>query len=687
MKRTLYNDGVEVDQADLQNTESTKIDEILSSRKARSRFGVISGLPLAVTGNNTVSVGVGSLSFFNGEIGVVSVPLTGIVGASFDAGKSSFFGLRLTEVTSNPKPHETDPTTFDSRVDPLLEGEFFVATTATDDARQTALTNAINAQTVDGNFVLLGEMIGTGTGFTLVRNTPLPITKGGEQPQAAGADAKSVEAKARTQSLYSDASNNEFPIDSATDDFHRSLIGTGIPSASNPHGLTINDIGGDKNLQEHESNEHSNGLIGLEPSDDDFTPVSGSFAFATADAPSNTVTVQGISTTESLTIRGNNFANGAIGVTTIPFTGLSAGLYYIAAKFGSDSDDLTVDAYAKTTFDALCSQNNGVAVWVNNAQELSAVSGLLEKKYFVIGLVFWNGSNAFRQLSDAGTITIPASGSLVYRTTAIETTNPFFIPAAKKTLDLRRWGTITNENVQKYTVNLDRIVPLVTPFTVFRTHAGLDINGTAIPGMGQKASSAAGGAGNKVVLKHLTDFDAWDLFGHRGRRGSTEHAAAINDESSLAPPTDKPQNYGFQTNADKWRQDNLTMTIFKWSDVATLDGTNKSIADASATGAANDTGVQYPLVRTGFFTNIYARLGNNKDGAGNLQVIFMFDGLDVVSIATFTSGDADGAIKGVPGPFFFGANPAAPHTVGVRRVDTGAGGKNLTVTAEFHFVS
>lgn len=40
MKRTLYTDGVEVDESDLDNTENTKIDEILLTRTELSRFGV-----------------------------------------------------------------------------------------------------------------------------------------------------------------------------------------------------------------------------------------------------------------------------------------------------------------------------------------------------------------------------------------------------------------------------------------------------------------------------------------------------------------------------------------------------------------------------------------------------------------------------------------------------------------------
>src|SRR6266404_3789873 len=166
MQRTRYTDGIEVDASDLNNTESTKIAEILKTRTSLERFGVIEGLSLSIV-NNTVQVDIGKASFFNGEIISVDTPITNIVGASFDPGRSSFFGLRLTEVTSDPKPHETDPITADTRVNPRIKGEFFVASTANADAATTAQNNAVNAQINDGNFILLGEIKGTGDGISI----------------------------------------------------------------------------------------------------------------------------------------------------------------------------------------------------------------------------------------------------------------------------------------------------------------------------------------------------------------------------------------------------------------------------------------------------------------------------------------------------------------------------------------
>src|SRR5881396_2912522 len=170
MKRTRYSDGIEVDASDLNNTETSKIDEILKTRTNLERFGVIEGLSLSII-NNAVRVDIGKASFFNGEIAVVDTPIENLVGASFDPGRSSFFGLRLTEASSDPKPHETDPITVNVRVNPRIKGEFFVAITASSDDRQAALDKAVAAQTNDGNFILLGEITGSGSGIAIQSST------------------------------------------------------------------------------------------------------------------------------------------------------------------------------------------------------------------------------------------------------------------------------------------------------------------------------------------------------------------------------------------------------------------------------------------------------------------------------------------------------------------------------------
>ena len=158
MQRTLYNDGVEVGQDDLRNTEDTKSKEILVARQAAMRYGVLEGLTVSVLAGNTVTIDVGRALFANGEVASLDTPLTGLSGASISENVSTFVGLRLTEVTSNPKPHESDPIVLDSRVTPKLVAEFFVAADVA--SNSVALQKAVTAELSDKTFIILAEVSG-----------------------------------------------------------------------------------------------------------------------------------------------------------------------------------------------------------------------------------------------------------------------------------------------------------------------------------------------------------------------------------------------------------------------------------------------------------------------------------------------------------------------------------------------
>jgi hypothetical protein len=189
--------------------------------------------------------------------------------------------------------------------------------------------------------------------------------------------------------------------------------------------------------------------------------------------------------------------------------------------------------------------------------------------------------------------------------------------------------------------------------------------------------------GDQTILKHLTDFDANNLFGHRGGRGAIQHGAVINVDPPNVVPPDRPENYGFQTNQDKWKQDNLTMTILKWSDFNAQVG-QKSMGD-SLTSAPNFK-IQYAFGRSGNVQNIFARL-NNQATHGALTVALILRG-QLITLFTFTANGGDGQILYASGPFPFLATPSAPVTIGMWRAATSNwNGQNLTVTAEYHYVA
>lgn len=55
--------------------------------------------------------------------------------------------------------------------------------------------------------------------------------------------------------------NQNIPRHTSVDLLHRSLVGSGIPTSSNPHGLTLDDLGVDVgNVEEHQSLFHDNGI-------------------------------------------------------------------------------------------------------------------------------------------------------------------------------------------------------------------------------------------------------------------------------------------------------------------------------------------------------------------------------------------------------------------------------------------
>jgi hypothetical protein len=735
MKRTLYIDGVEVDASDLNNTEDSKVDEVLLTRRVTAHYGVVDGLGCTNSANRIV-IDTGRLLFRNGEVGILDTPIVGITGASFEAGVSSFVGLRLTEVTSNPKPHEVDPTIFDTRASAILNAELFVATDNTDAARTKALNAAIDAELNDGNYVLLAEFSGTGSGLSAaLQTTPAPRTKGGDDPFRD--NPKTKDQKRGLVSVYLHPTNDQFPIESAEDHFHRSLIGSGNPEPRNAHGLTLADIHGDAILDQvitkHQGDFHANGVVGMEPPEDDFTTtMTGSFAWGTDSFGTVTVhdlvnTGDGAATNEFLVIQGKERKKGQI--TTIPdgviapkisFAGRPAGLYYIVCRWGSNesggqpvfgSSGKTINAgdFAFTSgFDSICVTNDGKRVWVNNAIDPADS----ERKFYVLGLVQWDGASTFTNLNSNATITIPSTnGDLVFKN-SLSAGHPLFIPASVKTLDLRRFGDVTNENVQRRTLRLDRLAQVVISEDDFIAHAGIRIiGGTPVVVNGQGLHAVPGS--NNTLLKHLTDFDAFDLFGHRQRLGTAQHGLATHDGAlggNFAPVDEDAAFSGFQASRDKWKQDNLTMTIFKWADLQDVQGgaTQRSIGDAAAVSGGNpDTGVAggYGVVRRGILKNFCITLRTRPaSGTHTLDVFVLYgptgtlDGTFAGSISKTQVGTsigvgADDFFRFVPEPIVGGVpiagTPADPWLIKISREksDANTGWHDLTVTAEFHYTS
>jgi hypothetical protein len=734
MERTLYTDGVEVDASDLTNTEDSKVNEILLTRRIAARYGVIDGLGCS-NGANRITVDTGRVLFRNGEVAVLDSPIVGITGASFEAGVSTFVGLRLTEVTSNPKPHEVDPTLFDTRAEPKLTAELFVASDNTDTARSKALKAAIDAELNDANFVLLAEFTGVGNGLSRVplQNTPLPRSKGGDDPFRS--DTKTKNQKTALVSMYLDNTNDQFPIESAEDVFHRSLIGSGIPNPKNPHGTTLTDIGGDAILDQvitkHQREFHANGIIGLESPEGDFADTTfnaGSFAWGVDSF--GTVTVHdllsvddGAPQDEVLVIQGKELKKGQ--TDTIPdgviapkisFAAATAGLYYIIARWATTEagGHPAFDKMKKADLDALCVDSDGHRAWLNNA--VDGADG--ERKFYVIGLVQWNGINAFTNLNSNPTITIPgANGDLIYKT-GLPAGHPFLIPASMKVLDLRRFGNVTNEEAQKRTIRPDRLTTVIITEDDFIAHAGIRVVSGSISVVGGAGLHAAPG-GDNSLLKHLTDFDAFDLFGHRQRIGTAQHGLAQHSgavDGSYIPINENANNSGFQSAVDKYRQDNLTMTLMKFGDLRQIQDGQHAIADAAAVSVndpytTGDGG--YVVYRRGVLKNFTAHIHKRPTSGAHVLVVsfilfsigaaggtpagapansIQWTGGGIISevpVCGFGSGAGSASSTNIIDSLVVDATPATPRSVICTRSksDSNDAWKDLTVTAEFHYTS
>lgn len=637
MKRTVYRDGIEVDALDLNFTEESKIDEILRTRRSAIRYGVIRGLTCSVSGSR-INIEAGEVLFKNGEIGVSNSPISNIAGASAEAGVSTFVGVRLVELMSNPKPHEIDPVVADVRAETRLSVELFVATSADSADRDKALQRAISAELYDENFILLAEVVGTGIGLDPrpVQVTPSPKSRGGVDPFRT--DEKTSTQIRSLTTLYSDENYDRHPIASAEDHIHRSLIGSGIPNPKNPHGMTLSDIGGDalldRTITQHQLLFHANGIIGFEPADDDWNPNSGSFAWrldgievAVQDLVSQST--GGGQFDEVLVINGKVATRGQIqtipdGVISskISFSGAPAGYYYIVVRWSSDDSSPAFLRIAKSAYDALCPINNGVRTHYNNAL-YTTMSGKKEKAFYVIGLVNWNGSQFINIATP--TLTIPGgspSGELVFSSN-LPVGHPFYIPPTATRLDLRRWGTITNEEVHKRSIRLDRLIQPVISESDFVVHSGVRIvNGNPVPvtGTGLRASPTSI---NDTILKHLTDLDANTLFNHRRRTGTGQHGLASHTgalDSNYIPLNEDAANAGFQSAYDKWKQDNLTMTVLKFADLKDLTDTEKGMGDAAASTGGNPLSKgagSYFVYRRGVLKNFTGHVGRRPSGAGN----------------------------------------------------------------------
>lgn len=616
MERTRYRDGIEVDQSDLNNTEDTKVSNILFTRKDLQHFGVVEGLEVSTTDGVTLQVNVGRAYAKNGELIEVTTPITNITGAPTQVDVQAIVGLRITEVTTTPKAHESDPRTEKTRYEPKVVAELFVATDASTTAATAAKAQASSAALTDENFVPLALLTGLGTTVGISSATVLARTKGGEFPSISTAKSSQLTA---LQAIYNDTQNDENPIQSAEDHFHRGLIGQGTPNSRNPHGVSLADIGFDTGDIIREARVGlTNGILGNEPADDDFTPNTGSFAWSANDAQTQ-VTVNNLATGETCLINDTVFNSADFdGINrNVSFAGAGAGFYYIVIQYGPQVA-LNIQRILKTTFDAYCPSNNGTPVWVNNAVDPT----YSERQFLVLGLVYWNGTSFANLNVGASEIKIPSNGDLVYNTSF---TGQFKLEA-KPRLDLRRFGTISNESTQKYTIRLDRLTEVVVTEDNFTTvHDSKATVASRLP------------ASSSTAIKHVRDADVKDLWGHRGKNNatSTEHAIATSSADGFMSKEDYQRLHALPSNV-------TSTSILRWANTLQVGSDERSIADGVKGPKLNVSSkewVAYSFNRVGNLTNWMLYIGKGPAGNrfGSVKVyVLPVGGEPTTPSATFT---------------------------------------------------
>jgi hypothetical protein len=326
MDRSLYPEGVEVHQRDLERTETTKAFHIIQRHGDNAEYGVVTG---AVTVNTTdgTTVDVSSVSGYapNGEY-IDASTTQGLELADYTLGAVNFVVCIYRENDVNPQPHETLNEVFptsavrDSELKILTETEYNnlpvsddnlandsydralviakvvargigVNLTSGDITNPTTFTSAITISTTGSitgtDIINIDNTTNTGNGtltFTFstkeftwqapgdtAPGAPVSVLVSGTYVVSSGS-GKTLTLQVIVSNLPGSNQTDTITITNvysqsvsrhtATDFHHRSLIGSGIPSIRNPHGLTLEDLSGSSgSIEAHQDLFHSNGIL------------------------------------------------------------------------------------------------------------------------------------------------------------------------------------------------------------------------------------------------------------------------------------------------------------------------------------------------------------------------------------------------------------------------------------------
>lgn len=323
--RSLFPDNVKVAGRQLQQESAYRSGEVKDVASAAADFGVVSGLVVTVNGTNnqTIDVATGVAYSPRGDRMTKGSSSTGL-SITNTLGTKNYVLVVYDELQSQAESHESAGTTLNTRATEasrvvVLTESVYNALPQTDlnlgrnDKDRAALvaivtgtggalssTNIQNATSypqsltasatgIAGVAILqVGQDVPTGTGaITLavgpttlawrspgdgVAGTPVSISSTGTYTLTSSS-VGSITVSVTYSQLPLVGSTNSVTISTiyteavrrftAVDDRHRSLLGSGLPSAINPHGMTLDDLspGAAGTLEQHQDVMHTNGIV------------------------------------------------------------------------------------------------------------------------------------------------------------------------------------------------------------------------------------------------------------------------------------------------------------------------------------------------------------------------------------------------------------------------------------------
>jgi hypothetical protein len=327
MDRSLYPEGVEVHQQDLERTETTKAEQLKQRLLDSASMGVVSGGAILPNG---ILVKVGPFTGYTPSSEYITwVNTQSYALADYALNAINYVLAIYTEQDTVYEPHETNGNSYptnaarDVRIRVLSSAEYAALPVTDDNLNNDALDRALLLATVKaggtgvnilssnitqssdfGGAVVATNTTGNITGVSIISAEKTTQTGAGTlvltvvgavktvtwQSPADLAPGSGVNISASgTYFVFSGNSiqylklsviASSLPGASATDTIqitniyaqtiyrftpedaqHRTMIGTGVPSAINPHGLSTTDIGVDIMFNTHQRILHNNGIL------------------------------------------------------------------------------------------------------------------------------------------------------------------------------------------------------------------------------------------------------------------------------------------------------------------------------------------------------------------------------------------------------------------------------------------